>query len=171
MIEETYSLEVVDAVISASDLPSGGSYTRVGTYPSEEMSMLVATLSREVGAPPEDLLRAFGDRLFGRFVEMYPAFFPADQGIGDFLSGLESYIHSEVRKLYPDAETPTIDVLVDGDDSIELTYQSPRDMPDLAEGLLIGAIGHFGAVLEIQRSDLGGQPPTTRFTLTRPADS
>jgi hypothetical protein len=166
MVEETYSLAVVEAVIATSDLPSRGAYTAVGTYDSAEMDRLVSALSHEVDTPPADLLQAFGTRLFRRFCEMYPGFFPADQDIGDFLDGLESRIHSEVRKLYPDAATPTVDTRHDADGTIVLTYTSPRELPDLAEGLLRGAIQHFEANVDLSREELGGEPSTTRFTLT-----
>ncbi|MCZ7680611.1 MAG: heme NO-binding domain-containing protein [Sandaracinaceae bacterium] len=52
MVEERYSLEVVDRIIERAELPSGGVYTAVGTYPHAEMGRLLRELSAATGAPP-----------------------------------------------------------------------------------------------------------------------
>ena len=165
MVEQQYSPAVADAVLTSCDLPSGGSYTAVGTYDSAEMAALVSALSTEVDVPPAVLLNAFGQRLFGRFVDMYPGFFPPGQTLPEFLDRLDPVIHLEVRKLYPDAETPTIAVRHEGGGHV-VEYTSAREMPDLAEGLLTAAIRHFGSPHTMSRHDLPGTPPTTRFVLT-----
>lgn len=41
LVEESFGLEMIDELIEQSDLPSGGSYTAVGTYPHGEMLTLV----------------------------------------------------------------------------------------------------------------------------------
>lgn len=37
MVEEKFSMEMVDQILSESDLPSGGIYTSVGNYPHTEI--------------------------------------------------------------------------------------------------------------------------------------
>jgi Haem-NO-binding len=53
-------------------------------------------------------LRSFGKHLFGRFVCNYPQFFGGINSALTFLANIEGYIHVEVRKLYPDAELPSL---------------------------------------------------------------
>ena len=96
----------MDDLIEASDLPSGGAYTAVGTYDHKEMQSLVANLSAQSNTPPNELLDLFGQHLIGRFKASFPDFFKTAATLFDFLESIDSHIHVEVRKLYPDAELP-----------------------------------------------------------------
>lgn len=170
MVEERYSLDVVDRIIERAQLPSGGVYTSVGTYPPAEAMSLVRELSSETGAPPDELLRTFGLHLFKRFASGFPHFFRPDDNALGFLERVETVIHVEVKKLYPDAELPTFDT-VRTDDSLTMIYRSPRCLSSLAEGLIQGCADHFGEPIEIQREDLprSATGEVVRFTVTKRA--
>ena len=60
MVEEKFSPEMVDTIIGASDLPSQGAYTSLGTYDHNEMIQLVTHLSKETNIAVPDLIRTFG---------------------------------------------------------------------------------------------------------------
>src|SRR5688500_10275861 len=75
MVENRFSLEMAERIISKCDLPSGGAYTAVGTYDHREMVALVAALSNETDTPVPTLLHVYGEHLFGRFVALFPQFF------------------------------------------------------------------------------------------------
>ena len=168
MVENRFSADMVDDIIDDADLPSGGSYTAVGTYPHEEIVALVLALSQRSGLAVRDLLLAFGEHLFGRFVRGYPAFFVGITDALTFLAGIEEIIHAEVRKLYPDAELPRFDVAQHTSGRLVLIYDSRRHFEDLAEGLMRGCIAHFGGGIDIAREVLGeGMGRRERFTLTR----
>jgi len=109
MVEQRFSPDVADAIVDASGVPSGGSYTAVGTYDHGELIALVAALSRATGLAIPVLVREFGRHLFRRFVELYPRFFSGVGSAFDFLMGIEMHIHTEVKKLYPDAELPSFE--------------------------------------------------------------
>ncbi|MEM7386846.1 MAG: heme NO-binding domain-containing protein, partial [Verrucomicrobiota bacterium] len=166
MVEESFGLDMVDDLIDACDLPSGGEYTAVGTYDHEEMVALVLALSEKTETPVPDLLQAFGEYLFGRFTALYPRFFedgPKD-ALG-FLEVIESHIHKEVRKLYPNAKLPHFDTERLTDDQLIMVYRSERHLQDLAEGLIRGCFKHFGEGVQLERNDddaSGG----VRFELT-----
>jgi len=168
MVEEVHSPDMVDAIIAEAAPPNGGAYTAVGSYPAQEMGALVGALSRQSGQPAPELLRGFGSHIFNRFAILYPAFF---EGITDtfrFLESIESVIHIEVLKLYPDAELPSVLAERSTEDGMQVTYKSPRCMADFAEGLIEGAASHFGERIDIQRSLPRGTPaPMLVFTLTR----
>lgn len=168
MVEQQFSPDMADDILEQSDLASGGVYTAVGTYDSGEMTALVRCLSEHVDIPVPDLLRAYGQFLFGRFYALFPQFF---EGIGDamsFLEGIESVIHMEVRKLYPDAELPRFEVTRPAAGQMVMVYRSPRQLGDLAEGLFRGALEHFQDTAVLTRIDLDGEDPLVRFTFRAP---
>ncbi|MCP3669326.1 MAG: hypothetical protein GY814_02600 [Gammaproteobacteria bacterium] len=105
-VAEQFSLDMVDDIIDASDLPSEGAYTAVGTYDYQEMAQLVSALGRISGLPVADLVASFGQHLFGIFVKNYPDYIDGIDSTFSFLLAVEKTIHVEVFKLYPDAELP-----------------------------------------------------------------
>jgi hypothetical protein len=168
MVETQFSPEVADEIIVAADLPSGGMYTAVGTYHHGEMLALVSQLSSRTNIPSMDLVQAFGTYLFGRFVELYPAFFEGVHGTFDFLSQIEEHVHVEVRKLYPDAELPTFETSYPTADTLEMIYRSRRPFADLALGLIRGCAAHYDEALGIEQLEMSGDGRThVRFTLRR----
>ena len=64
MVENEFSIETADEIITASNLKSEGAYTSVGTYPHEEMVELVSHLSAKTNITVPELLRTFGNYLF-----------------------------------------------------------------------------------------------------------
>ena len=144
--------EVVDDMIDAADLPSGGVYTAVGKYDYREMVALVTELSKILDQPASDLVRAFGRHLFGRFAEGYPAFFEAPKDAFEFIETIEGHIHVEVRKLYPDAELPTLDARRVSDSRLTVEYASCRPFGDLCIGLIEGCADHYGEKVTIQHA-------------------
>jgi hypothetical protein len=150
MVEAKFSANMVDDIIADSDLPSGGAYTAVGTYDHAELVQMVGALSKRTDLPVPTLVHVFGVYLFGRFYALYPGFFQGVNSALDFLEGIETVIHTEVRKLYPDAQLPQFDCTRSAD-GLQMLYSSPRHFGDLAEGLIQGAVTHFGDKLQITR--------------------
>lgn len=170
MVEQAHSPDVVDDLIAACDLPSKGAYTSVGTYDHGEIVQLVGALSAHTGVPVPELVRAFGEHLFGRFLATHPQLFAGVSTTFDFLSSVHGHVHREVLKLYPDAQLPHFETQRVGSDTLLMTYRSPRGMEDLAEGLIRATAAHFGARLILQREairDAAG--PAVRFTLRQAA--
>ena len=166
MVEDKFGFEVADSIVSRSNLESGGVYTAVGTYHHREMVQLVTNLSQESKVQIPELLKTFGRHLFGQFVKGYGRFFTKTQNAFEFLSGIENYIHVEVRKLYPDAELPRFEVGPVERDHMELIYKSERGMADFAEGLIEGCIAHFGEDISIRRENINGSQEV-KFLLDR----
>lgn len=159
MVEGRFSPELADRILLRAELPHGGAYTAVGYYPHEEIVRLVTLLSEETGVGPDDLVRAFGEHLLGRFEQAYPEMFAGKRTLYDFLASIETHIHVEVRKLYPEARLPRFEVLERGPRHLQLAYRSPRRMSALAEGLILGAAGHYKEPQRLQMREapeLGG---------------
>jgi Haem-NO-binding len=170
MVEAKFSADMVDDIIDDAKLESGGAYTAVGTYPHAEMVALGVALAQRSGLSLPELLRAFGEHLFGRFAVVYPAFFVGIPDSFTFMAGIEEIIHAEVLKLYPDAELPRFVVEAHADDRLVLLYESGRHFEDLAEGLIRGCAAHFRERVDIRRETIGsGEGRRERFTMRRSA--
>lgn len=168
MVEAGFSIETCEHLIEGSELPSKGIYTSVGTYDHKEMAILVTNLSALVGIPAPELLKKFGQHLFKRFVTTFPAFFKGIASTFEFLPRVDSYVHLEVKKLYPDAELPTFSCAFPHTGQLNMTYRSIRNLSDLAEGLILGCIDHFGEQLVVARESLQENPPAVLFTISSP---
>jgi hypothetical protein len=166
-VAERFGDDTVDDIIDASQLPSGGAYTAVGTYSHAEMVQLCGALAEHTGTPAPDLVRGFGTHLSGSFASGYPDFFSRAGGnFFDFLESIEAHIHVEVRKLYPDAELPSFTVEERTPTRLVMVYRSPRRMGDLAEGLIIGSAQKFGVEARVQTATVDGSDGcATRFVI------
>ena len=172
MVEDRFSLATVEEIIDRAQLPSGGVYTSVGTYPVAEMVSLVDQLAHKTGIAVPELLKAFGGHLLTRFVEGYPGFFSSHGSALDFLMAVEGHIHVEVRKLYADAELPRFLCERPSPDRLVLHYRSPRGLADLAEGLIRGCAAHYREPIELEREDLSaGRGQNVRFYIHRVAQN
>jgi hypothetical protein len=168
MVEEKFSLQIADSIIEASKLPSGGAYTSLGTYSHEEIISLVVQLAEQTGIPVPDLVREFGEYLFIQLAGGHPQFVNVNKDAFDFLNNVDKYIHVEVRKLYPGAELPAFSYESPSPNVLIMTYRSLRPFADLAEGLIIGSIRHFGENITIERTDLENHDGTaSQFTMTK----
>ena len=171
MVEDRFSIEVAEEILELAELPSGGSYTTLGTYSHAEVLNLVASLSKVSGAKVEDLVLAFGEYLFGRFAAVHPDFFEEVAGCLDFMMKVEDYIHIEVQKLYPEATPPKLSCNRVGENEMILHYASHRPFAQLANGLIKGCASFFGETIEVAQEDLPGTGPGTeaRFHLVKVA--
>jgi len=115
------------------------------------------------------LLHTYGKHLFSRFVVLYPEFFESGANAFDLLERVEGMIHTEVRKLYPDAELPSFEYRRDGNRELEMHYRSNRPLADFAAGLIDGCVAHFGDAIEVSRRDSANPPDSKNacFVLRR----
>jgi len=151
-VERHAGSTALEEVLERSALSTGGAYTSVGNYPHEEAVRIVLAASHELGAPAVDLMRQFGRELFSRFFDLYPQFFEAIADAPAFLRGIQTHIHDEVVKLYPEANPPRFEVAAE-EDALVLTYSSHRPMAAVALGLIEGCVAHFGQPLVVRRED------------------
>ena len=153
MVESTFGDEMSEKLVEDNDLASGGIYTAVGTYDHQELVAMAITLSKETGLPVDALVEAFGNYLFGRFLELFPIFF--DHGTSfEFLDTIHDVVHVEVLKLYPEATLPDFTSKIEEDGkTLHFEYNSPRHFADLAVGLMKGAFDHWNETVEMERED------------------
>ncbi len=167
MVENTFGFDTLDEIIERSDLPSGGTYTAVGTYDHQEIVSLVMNLAEVSETPVPDLMQVFGEHLFSRFTVLYPDFFNDPKDGFDFLESVENYIHVEVRKLYPGADLPSFDCERNGDHELKMIYKSGKHMEDVAEGLIRGCLKHYKEDATVTRDDGDSSEEGVTFTIKR----
>lgn len=160
--------DLVDDMIEECDLPSGGAYTAVGNYDHAEILAMIGYMHEATGQPVPEMVHGFGEHLFARFAEKYPRFISRAGSAMEFLESIETHIHTEVRKLYPDAELPRFDCERPDPDTLVMVYSSSRPFADLAHGLIEGAIAYFKEKVTVTREDLPVPSGTAvRFRLQR----
>ncbi len=164
MVEEGHGLEVADKLLSHPELSTGGVYIATGTYPVEDLEILLATLQDILGADRDTLLKVFSGHLFQTFEKKYASLLHGYSDTFGLLKMIEGHIHVEVKKLYPDAELPEFEVESESENELILIYRSTRKMEALALGLMEAAAKHFNETFEIRQEK---NADSTRFTLTR----
>lgn len=170
MVEDRFPPEVHDQLIelAESEFKSRGIYTGVGNYNHSEMIALVTRLSEESGIAPNVLVQTYGQYLFSRFYVRYPEFFDGIVNSLDFLERIEDHIHKEVKKLYPDANLPTLKSQRVDQDVLIMKYRSSRPFAYLAYGLMTGCVEHFKEPFEITMEDeSSGEATRATFTLKK----
>lgn len=167
MVEAKFGYEVVDQIISESNLESDGIYTSIGTYPHSEVVSLLMNLSSEVKIDPAILLKEFGKYLFDAFLSSYPQFFTAVDNSFAFLHSIDNHIHVEVLKLYPDATLPSFQSEEIEDGTMIMTYKSERKMAGLAEGLIERSILHYDEKCSIESEKMNEDGSEVKFTIKR----
>ena len=143
MVEQEFGLEIVDKIITNSDLPSDGVYTSVGTYDFFEMQRLIVNLSKETGIPANDLIYAYGRFFFSVLTRHHRDIFSLYNSPIEMLASIENHIHVQVRKIYPGAELPTFKVIKQDEDYLEMMYYSERSMYMFAKALMEKTFEHY----------------------------
>lgn len=167
-VETKAGPEMVEEMLDSCDLDSGGAYTSVGFYDHEEILKMLAFLNAASGQAVSEMVNAFGHHLFGQLIIQHPEMKQNGVALLDFLEGIETHIHREVRKLYPNAELPYFKAIRTDKNHLTLEYRSSRPFADLAHGMISGAITHFKKPASVKReniSDDGGHAAIFRIAL------
>lgn len=168
MIESMFGLDVVDEIIdSAKDnLKTDGAYTSIGNYDHAEIFSLITALVKYTGKESDELIAVFGKYLSGSFVRLHPEFFKDVPTFADFLLSVESYIHKSVRKIYPDANPPSLPVEKLPDGSLKVLYSSHRPFAILAKELIIACAEYFETKIVIKTVSISDDGMDAEFLVT-----
>lgn len=167
MVEQQFGYELVDELLTETYLPSGGAYTAIGTYSHQEMVDLLQGLNRKTNISQSKLMYSFGQHLFKSLVRTYGHFMNYTSSAFTFLETVDSHIHAEVRKLYPDAELPSFNTRKLSDNQLEMIYKSDRAMGDLAEGLIVSCLEFYNEKAKVERTPLSSNGKEERFLITK----
>ena len=167
LVEQKFGLEVVDEIIEKSDLESNGAYTSIGTYKFSEMLQLLSRLSTKTSISIDELLLVYAEHFFGVLVKSYPVLIKSYSDPIDMLASIESHIHIEVLKIYPDAELPTFEVISKSKNSLILIYKSSRAMYYFGLGLMNKTFDYFNSSAEIVIEKLKEDGTEIKFIITK----
>lgn len=147
-------------VCREADWPDEG-FVAMQTYDDGVTYRLVGAVSRELGIPPADVLRAFGE---------YWILYTADEGYGDmltmcgndlrsFLEGM-NHMHARMEATMPDIRPPHFRVEDGVDGEMILHYESEREgLSPMVEGLIVGLGRRFGQPVQVRLR----QPRTAEY--------
>jgi hypothetical protein len=147
--------------------PGGAAaYDAAGRYDFAELVRLADRVAEARGESRADVLTRFGAHLFRYFAALYPSFLDEAPSAIALLAHIDTYVHRELQKLYPEAEFPGFECVAIASGGLQMTYRSTKPLADLAEGLIRGSVDHFGDPVRIAREDLPGPAGTAaRFVL------
>ena len=167
LVEYKFGLEMVDKIISSSDLKSNGIYTSIGTYSFSEMLQLLQHLSLNTEVSIDNLLLVYAEHFFSVIEKSYPGLLATYKDPIEMLSSIENHIHVEVRKIYPDAELPVFIVEEKTKNNLTMIYKSSRAMHHFGLGLMNKTFTHFNSSAEIVLEKIKEDGTEVRFFITK----
>ena len=167
LVEVKFGVEMVDKIITQSELDSGGAYTSVGTYKFSEMLQLLQNLSKNTGISTDDLLLVYAEHFFSVLEASYPGLLNTYTDPIEMISSIENHIHVEVRKIYPDAELPMFEVVEKSNDSLIMIYKSSRAMHHFGLGLMNKTFEHFNSKAEIALEKIKEDGTEVKFIINK----
>ena len=165
-LEMHTDLGTAQEIINQAELDSLGAYSRVGLYDYQELIKLLVSAADRLQRPADELLEGYTEHLMSMFHREYPEFFKGATCAADILKNLDSHIHVQVQKLYPDAELPSFDYqVIDGE--IHLEYNSPRPLASVAYSLTSACIKHFATGEKIIDSRIAEDGKSAKFIIQK----
>lgn len=126
-----------------------GAYTSLGSYADGELVALTYAAAARLDVPADQAMEWVGSAVVSKLVQRHLQLVENYDCTFDLLCALNSVIHPEVLKLYPEAVVPEFNVLHRNGDTLSLRYRSARNLVGLATGLIRGASALYGEELEI----------------------
>jgi len=167
LVEDKFGLEMVDKIIESSELKSNGVYTSVGTYDFSEMLQLLTHLSTNTGISSDDLLLVYGEHFFSVLQESYAGLLNTYSDPIELLASIENHIHVEVRKIYPDSELPTFEVIEKDNEHLTMIYKSSRAMHAFGLGLMRKTFEHFNSTGTIDLEKIKADGTEVKFLINK----
>ncbi|MDK1288053.1 heme NO-binding domain-containing protein [Pseudoalteromonas umbrosa] len=132
--------------------PEDRVYISARSYPDEELLAIATSVANALGLNMEQTLKAFGTYLFTFLAKKHPAIVKEFTSFDKLIISIDDVIHNEVQKLYEEPNLPTISATVIDPNTIELIYNSPRQLCFCAEGLIYGCAEHFNESVTIEHT-------------------
>lgn len=167
LVEEKFGLEMVDKIISESNLESEGAYTSIGTYKFSEMLQLLQRLNANTGISIDDLLLTYAEHFFSVIEKSYKGLLDTYKDPIEMLSSIEDHIHIEVKKIYPDAELPEFIIEEKTEDSLIMIYKSNRAMHHFGLGLMNKTFEYFNSSASILLKKIKEDGTEVKFVIKK----
>ena len=142
-IVEGWGEEAYEEIFAECPLKTKEPFVGPGTYPDSDLVTIAQVGAAKLGVTLDEALVAFGKFSFPRLAAKVPKIMRYQRDAKRFLMSIDSVIHVEVRKLFPEAVTPRFTCVDVGEDRLEIRYESDRGLCRFMEGLLLGVAEHF----------------------------
>ena len=125
-------------------------FLSAGTYPDTDFYKLVATACKLYHLPAEEAQQMFGRFTFMELAKFQPHFVQPYKSAKNFLLTVDSVIHVEVKKLYPDTYLPKFIYFEPSRHELQIIYISKRKLYSFMEGLIEGVADYFKENIDIE---------------------
>lgn len=159
-VDHTYGPDAFEELVDATDLETAEPFVGPGNYPASDLLALVGTAVTTHQIEVEVLLRAFGTHSFAALANSVPTLLEGLDNPHSFLLNLETVIHTEVRKLDPEASPARFTAVEKGPGVLILNYESEFGLFALVEGFLDGLADWYGVAVEHERLSTEGTSGT-----------
>ena len=149
---EKWGHEKYEEILEMCPLKTREPFVSPGTYPDADLMTIATKTADNLGLSLEDALRAFGHYCFPRLADRVPSLIEGLTDARSFLLSVDSVIHVEVRKLFPEAVTPKFIYEQPAADQLIIHYQSERKLCAFMEGLIDGVAKHFNTRIDYHQS-------------------
>jgi len=122
------------------------------TYPDEDFMALIAATMETGEVPEHELLREFGVFIAPNLFKLYRSVIPDHWKTLDLLENTEGTIHKIVRMKTPGALPPMLSCKRKSAQEVLISYQSPRKMCALAEGIIQGVADIYDEKITIKQT-------------------
>lgn len=149
-VTRAFGADAWDHLVEASGV--SGAYTSLGNYPDSEIEALVGAAMVVLSFDRDQVLRWFGQSAIPILSELYPDFFEGPSTGREFTAGVNTIIHAEVRKLYPDSACPHFRMREGSSGGLVMDYLSVRNMCALAQGFVEGAAVWYDETVDFRHT-------------------
>ncbi len=167
-VDQTYGPDAFEDLVDATDLETAEPFVGPGNYPASDLLALVDTAVTTHEVEVEPLLRAFGRHSFPALARSVPTLLEGLDDPHSLLLNLETVIHTEVRKLDPEASPARFSAVEHGPGVLTLNYESDFGLFALVEGFLDGLADWYGVPVGYERRSTAG---TSGSFLVRSGDA
>lgn len=165
---EQGGIYLYEQVITLCQFDSHVGFIRTEIYPDEQLYEMVGLAAEKLGIEPSQATHAFGKWVMPHLAALVPPSMLDHPHPRDFLHTLDHIHQVELKKLYPDATPPKFHYEDINDETGVLSYQSPRQLFDLVEGVLEGVSDFFHTEMQIERRLPVGRSGHCDFVITYP---
>ena len=149
---EGWGDEKYEEILALCPLKTKKPFVGPGTYPDSDLMAIALKASEILEVDLPDALRAFGRYSFPRLAQRFPQFVVGHDRPMPFLLSVEDVIHIEIKKLFPNAVTPSFTYRGVSDDRLVIEYRSRRKLCSFMEGLLDGVAGYYECELRYEQN-------------------
>ena len=135
-------------------------------YDQTELMGMVQAMMCKSGPGIDDIQRAFGEHMLRYCAHCYPDYFESD-GLFAFLTDVQSRIHADIRRTYPDVDLPSFECREESEARLVMTVYAPPGATAFAEGLIGGCARFYDEEISLSKTDLSGDGTEFQIVIER----